>query len=216
VKRLLIALVLAALAIPASAALSAKYKDWGSSPQAYFMTKAERAQWDAVKTDEEAQTFVDKFLASRGPNFAAEVADRAARADQYFTIGKAAGSKSMRGKVIILLGPPAGLEVVNENDTHVHRDNPDAAGAMTGGSSGAGSGGGKGGGGGMGGDSTSFGSQMLSVNSVRKYHFTYADPKLDVVVPADPNTGKDLPMKRADKLALEDAFELAAAASVRK
>jgi GWxTD domain-containing protein len=215
VKRLLIALVLAALAMPLAAALSAKYKDWGSSPQGFFMTKAERVQWDAVKTDQDAQAFVEKFLASRGPNFASEVADRAARADQYFTIGKSAGSKSMRGKVIILLGPPTALEVVNENDTHVHRDNPDAAGAMTGGTAGGGGGGG-GKGGGTSGDPSSFGSQMMSVNSVRKYHFTYADKKLNVVVPADPNTGRDLPLSRADKAALEDAFELAAQASIRK
>ena len=50
-----------------AAALSQKYKDWAASPQAYFMTKAEHEQWAAIKTDEEAEQFVNRFLASRGP-----------------------------------------------------------------------------------------------------------------------------------------------------
>jgi hypothetical protein len=49
-----------------AAALSQKYKDWAASPQAYFMTMAEHEQWAAIKTDEEAEQFVNRFLASRG------------------------------------------------------------------------------------------------------------------------------------------------------
>jgi GWxTD domain-containing protein len=216
VKRLLLAAVVAALALPLCAAVSAKYRDWGASPQAYYMTTAERAQWDAITNDDEAKAFVDKFLASRGPKFEAEVADRVARADQYFTIGKTPGSKSLRGKVIILLGPPSAIDIVNEADTHVHRDNPESAGAMTGGTASSGGGGGKGGGGADMASGASYGSSMVSVNSTRKYHFTYANPKLDVIVPADANTGRDLPLRKADKAALDAAFEEAAQASIKK
>ncbi len=103
--------VLALAAIPALAALSPKYKDWGSSPQAQFMTKAEREQWSAIKTDEEAEQFVNAFLAKRGPDFPALVADRVAAADKYLTYGKTPGSQTLRGKIIILLGPPSSFSV---------------------------------------------------------------------------------------------------------
>ena len=57
-------------------ALSPKYKEWAASPQAYFMTKAERAQWAGVVTDADAEKFINDFVASRGPGFADMVTDR--------------------------------------------------------------------------------------------------------------------------------------------
>jgi GWxTD domain-containing protein len=204
-KRLVLFAAVVALAVPLFAATA--MQDWGSSPEAYFMTKAERIEWQAIRTDPAAaQAFIDKFRASRGPDFAAMVADRVAKADQYFTIGKTPGSKALRGKVIILLGPPSSLSIVTENDTHVHRESAETASAYSGG----------GGSGAGGGDNEAHSSSLATTTSVKNFYFTYANPKLEVIVPADPNTGKDLPMKHADKLALEDAFELAAADSIRK
>jgi hypothetical protein len=51
--------LLAGLAIAACAlAELAKYKDWDKSPEAYFLTPAERAEWKKIATDEEAQKFI--------------------------------------------------------------------------------------------------------------------------------------------------------------
>ena len=33
------------------------------------------------------------------------------KADQYFTIGETSGSRALRGKVIVLLGPPSSMDV---------------------------------------------------------------------------------------------------------
>src|SRR5258706_8849742 len=96
-------------------ALSQKYKDWANSPQAYFMTKAERAQWAGVVTDADAEKFVAQFVASRGAGFAEQVADRATNADKYLTIGKTKpASQTLRGKVIVLLGPPSAVKTENK------------------------------------------------------------------------------------------------------
>lgn len=102
--------LLALLAVPAIAQLS-KYKDWGDSPQAYFMTKGEHETWSGIHNDTDAEKFVNKFLASRGPGFADEVAKRAAIADKYMTVGKTPGSQTLRGKTIILLGPPSSFNI---------------------------------------------------------------------------------------------------------
>jgi hypothetical protein len=61
-----------------------KYKGWDKSPQGYLMTAAERAQWtSSVKSDADAEKFVQDFLAKRGPNFPKEVEQAAAAADKY-------------------------------------------------------------------------------------------------------------------------------------
>src|SRR3954465_8990559 len=110
-KRNLLFLAVACLVAPALFAGSlSKYKNWPNTPQGYFLTSAERAEWKAtVKTDEEAEAFVQKFLASRGPGFAEDVAQRAAMADKHLSVSGRAGSLTTRGKLIVLLGPPTGL-----------------------------------------------------------------------------------------------------------
>src|SRR5947207_11391547 len=95
-----------------AAGLSDKYKDWSHSPQAYFMTRAERAQWANLQTDADAEQFVNDFVAKRGGDaFVKEVAQNAAQADKYLTIGKTPGSLTARGKMMILLGPAAPTNV---------------------------------------------------------------------------------------------------------
>ncbi len=108
-------LILAAAVLIAPALLAGgldKYKNWPNSPQGYFMTNAERAEWKAsVKSDADAEAFVKKFLAARAPGFAEDVAQRAAMADKHLTVSGRAGSQTIRGKVVILLGPPSALSV---------------------------------------------------------------------------------------------------------
>ncbi|HEV7428796.1 MAG TPA: hypothetical protein VGQ46_20785 [Thermoanaerobaculia bacterium] len=108
-KRIAAALTIALCATSLFAAgLSPKYKEWARSPQAYFMTRAEQTQWSNLQTDAEAEQFVNDFVAKRGGDaFVKEVAQNAAQADKYLTIGKTPGSLTARGKMMILLGPAA-------------------------------------------------------------------------------------------------------------
>jgi len=100
------------LALCASAAfaagLSDKYKVWPRTPQAYFMTNADRAQWSGLKTDAEAEQFVNDYIAKRGGDaFVNEIAHAVEATDKYLSIGKTPGSLTVRGKMMILLGPVA-------------------------------------------------------------------------------------------------------------
>ena len=79
---------------------------WADSPQGYFMTKAERAEWSKLTSDAEAAQFVEKFLVSRGPAFAGEVAARTKEADDNLSVARRRGSQTLRGKIVILLGRP--------------------------------------------------------------------------------------------------------------
>ena len=90
--------------------LSAKYKDWAKSPEAYFLTADERAQWKNVKTDAEAETFVNAYYSKRSADLPATLKERIGVADKYFSEGKVKGSETLRGKVIILFGPPSKIE----------------------------------------------------------------------------------------------------------
>jgi fructose-specific component phosphotransferase system IIB-like protein len=192
-----------------------KFKGWDTSPQGYFMTKAERQQWAAIKTDDEAQAFVDHFLSSRGPGFAAEVASRAAQADAHLTLGKKVpASKTLRGKAVILLGAPTAFDASDIADTSsVHHDNPMMANALSGGT-GAGdtskdSGSGTS-------DSHEGTASMGGGLVNRHYHFTFTTPSgpVDVTILADVNSGKDR-AKGGDGKKLDAAFEAAAQASIK-
>lgn len=119
---LLLALLLAATA--AAAGLSDKYRSWDKSPDAYFLTGEERAAWKKVKTDEEAAKFVAEYFERRDPELPSVLRERIAVADKYFSAGKVKGSETLRGKVIIVFGPPAKLEM----------SNPSIAGGASGGS----------------------------------------------------------------------------------
>ena len=107
------ALLIVALVAPALLAGSLeKYKNWPGSPQGYFMTNAERAEWKAsVRSDADAEAFVTKFLAARSVGFAEDVVQRAALADKHLTVSGRAGSSTTRGRIIILLGPPSSFSV---------------------------------------------------------------------------------------------------------
>lgn len=97
-------------ACASAAGLSKTYKSWDKSPDAYFLTSAERTQWKAVQTDAEAEKFVGEYFARRGPEFQAMLKERIAIADKYFSAGKVKGSETLRGKVIIVFGPPSAID----------------------------------------------------------------------------------------------------------
>ena len=138
--RLLLLLLSIAVVVPVFAANPESFKEWEHSPQGYFMTAAERTQWAAITNDADAEKFVTEFLAKRGPNFVADVDKAASMADKYLTVGKTPGSKTMRGKVVIVLGPPSAINVEQKVLTGDRR-------LTSGGAEGAGGGGGGGRGG---------------------------------------------------------------------
>jgi len=110
-KTAVLALTIAAFASGAFAdGLSKQYKKWDRTPEAYFLTNAERAEWKKVKTDQEAQNFVLDYKSKRGPEFEKMLKERIAAADKYFSAGETKGSETLRGKVIIVFGPPSAVD----------------------------------------------------------------------------------------------------------
>ncbi len=98
----------------AGAQLSQTYKDWENGPAQYLLTKAEKKAYDALKSDADAQAFIDLFWAKRNPNldssvnqFKLEFDAKVAAADKQFSYAKTKGSLTDRGRVLILLGPPS-------------------------------------------------------------------------------------------------------------
>jgi GWxTD domain-containing protein len=100
------------LALPLSA-VPPKYIVWGEGAVKWLMTKEEAKQWKSVKTDDEAQAFVDLFWARRDPTpatarneFKEDFDARVKFADDNFGDGRVPGSLTDRGRAFILLGPP--------------------------------------------------------------------------------------------------------------
>ena len=215
-KRLL---ALALLAIPVYAADSlGKFKDWDSSPQAYFLTRGERAEWATVHSEEAAQQFVDRYIANRGPGFAEDLAKRIANADKYLTVGKTPGSQTLRGKVIVLLGPPTAFRVANREIQGPRTSGGGLAASVGGGSE-------RGGQGASVADmSQAAERQGMTSKSVREYTIAYeakklppsCDHELTVIVDADQVTGKDRLADPKQMKDLEAVFEMVASASIKK
>jgi GWxTD domain-containing protein len=207
--------------VPAFARLS-KYKDWANSPEGYFMTKAERDQWSKIDSDADAEKFIADFLAKRPANFEKEVADRAANADKYLTIGKTQGSKSLRGKVIILFGTPTSMDQMDQAITDPgHRDNPIVSGIYS--NAGGGTGGGsdsRGGGENVGG----VGDALATGKVVRNLHFNFTGDiakvvdrkQVDITIQVDPLTGKDRIASRSAENELNGMFETIAESWIKK
>jgi GWxTD domain-containing protein len=108
VKKIFLAVAGLAFAVSALAQLS-KYKDWDKTPEAYFLTPAERTEWKNVKTDEEADKFIAVYYAKRGGEaFQQEISRRIAAADQQFKLQRyKRGADSVRGHLLIVLGTPS-------------------------------------------------------------------------------------------------------------
>lgn len=211
-KHLLCSAVLALIAPVVFAGGLSKYKNWPNSPQGYFMTSAERAEWKAtVKTDDEAEQFIKKFLDSRGPAFAADVAKRAEIADKRLTVSGRAGSLTTRGKIIILLGPPSSFSIARREikghaamtaESYANID-PSAGPSV--------------------GDmAMAAQSRNMSGDLLNDYSFTYAGDRLPVKQPKDfvvvvevrAGDGTDRIIDRKSAAQLDELFEAAAQASL--
>ena len=109
------ALFLSAFLLAAASAGDPRgYKNWDKSPEAYFLTREERKEWGRARTDEEASAFIERYWQRRDPSpgtpaneFQKEVLRRIGAADEQFTMRNQKGAASMRGKLLIMLGPPS-------------------------------------------------------------------------------------------------------------
>jgi GWxTD domain-containing protein len=108
-RRLPSVVLILALAFSAQAGL-VKYKDWLDTPEATFLTAVERAEWRKLRTDDEAAAFIARYVARRGGmTFKAHVEHRTGIADKFFSTGEIKGSRTQRGRLVILLGAPKGI-----------------------------------------------------------------------------------------------------------
>jgi GWxTD domain-containing protein len=79
---------------------------WNKSPEAYYMTAEEKAEWKNVSTPEQAQKFIDEYYRKRGEQFRKDVRTRIELADKQFKLDKTPGSRTQRGRVWMILGNP--------------------------------------------------------------------------------------------------------------
>jgi GWxTD domain-containing protein len=113
VKRALMVVAGLAFAAIGLAQLS-KYKDWGKSAEAYFLTPSEKDAWSRVANDADAEKFIAEFWAKRDPNpatsaneFRDEINRRIAAADEQFKMRNKRGSETNRGRLLVVLGLPS-------------------------------------------------------------------------------------------------------------
>lgn len=85
--------------------------EFGKGPAQYIMTAEEAAQWKTIRSNEEAQAFIDLFWAKRDPNpatarneFREEFEARVEFADTKWSDKKTRGSMTPRGNLVIILG----------------------------------------------------------------------------------------------------------------
>src|ERR1700682_2460647 len=134
VKKVLLAFAALALSVVATAEVT-KYKDWPKSPEAYFLTPAERAEWAKLSSDPEAETFIAVYYARRGGDrFKEEIARRIAAADSQFKLRRQRGAESARGRLLVTLGGPSRVSTsrAQEQDTGLNpRPEPGAGFAST-------------------------------------------------------------------------------------
>lgn len=120
-KTLAAAIVLS-LALTAAADGLVKYKDWADSPQAYFLSKAERAKWATIASDADAEKFIAEYQSARGKGFAAAIQSRIDAADKTYANLRPKGARSPVGKTLILLGPPTSTERSGASETKEKAD----------------------------------------------------------------------------------------------
>src|SRR5438552_2986974 len=114
-KRIAAVVVMTLCAVSTFAGVSRSYKDWPKTPIGYYMTNADKKQWASLQSDAEAEQFIKDFVAKRGGDaFTREVAQNAEKADKYLSIGKTPGSETVRGKMMILLGPTVATAVAKK------------------------------------------------------------------------------------------------------
>ncbi|HEX8169498.1 MAG TPA: GWxTD domain-containing protein [Thermoanaerobaculia bacterium] len=96
-------------ACASASAQVAMYEHWDQSPQAFFMTRAERRQWQHVRPEEQA-AFVSKYIARRGGlAFTNLVESRVALAERFFGTFNKKGVETLRGRLVVLFGAPSSM-----------------------------------------------------------------------------------------------------------
>ncbi|HTO89135.1 MAG TPA: GWxTD domain-containing protein [Thermoanaerobaculia bacterium] len=95
-------------------------EDWADSPEAYFLTAEERADWSKLDSRDSRGAFRERYWLKRDPTpgterneFREVVLARIKIADQRFGIEKTPGSRTARGYVFVIFGSPAHVQ-----DTH--------------------------------------------------------------------------------------------------
>ncbi|HYK42311.1 MAG TPA: GWxTD domain-containing protein [Thermoanaerobaculia bacterium] len=115
------------LLLTLAASKPVQYEDWASSPEAYFLTAEERAEWKALDSNISRDLFKERYWLKRDPSpgsdkneFKDLVLGRIKIADSRFRIQNVPGSQTARGMVFIVLGSPA--RVTDENAPHLVSD----------------------------------------------------------------------------------------------
>jgi len=92
-------------------------EDWSDSPEAYFLTAEEHAQWKALDSRDSRAGFRERYWLKRDPTPGTEknefrelVLGRIKTADSRFPIEKTPGSRTARGFVFIVFGSPARVQ----------------------------------------------------------------------------------------------------------
>ena len=113
IKSAFVALALCS-ALDAAAAMSPQYDEWRNGPVQWIMTPEEQKTWRSVNTDAEAIRFIDLFWVRRDPTlgtpvneFKDEFTARVKYADEHYPERNRRGALTDRGRVMIVLGPPA-------------------------------------------------------------------------------------------------------------
>lgn len=107
IRNFLIAVaVVAASAAPGVAQLSAAKAEWAKGPVQFVMTPEEKAAWQKVTSDAEADAFINAFWAKRDPRFHENFDALVKAADENLKGSRTRGALTDRGKILILFGPP--------------------------------------------------------------------------------------------------------------
>ena len=92
----------------------ANSEDWADSPEAYFLTNDERAEWKKLDSRDERHAFQERYWLKRDPTpgterneFREGVLGRIKTADQRWPIESTPGSRTNRGFLFIVFGSPA-------------------------------------------------------------------------------------------------------------
>ena len=103
-----------ALAVSALGAAAQGTDDWALGAEASFLTREERRRWNALPSDAAREEFRRAYWQRRDPTpgtdvneFQEMVLARIRAADERFGTGDLPGSRTARGVVCVVLGPPA-------------------------------------------------------------------------------------------------------------
>jgi len=110
-------------------------EDWANSPEAYFLTQEERAEWKSLDSGASRDRFKERYWLKRDPTpstekneFRETVLARIKTADARFPIAKTPGSRTKRGMVFIVFGTPARVQELTPRGLEAPR--PPAAGTI--------------------------------------------------------------------------------------